>query len=99
VVIVCIIDVDYPASPEPKPKYLVDYDIPKEPASQRVKFYRELRELRRRYKHFTNKFSTCSVFYTLDHTLATEVYNLVKGYGGDCHLYEATQLLPPPDFL
>ncbi len=89
----CMVDIDYPVSPERGLIYLVDYDIPREPASKRMRFYRKFRDLRRKHKLFMSKFSTRSVFYTRNKAVAADVYNLASKYGRS-HLYEVTQLLP-----
>jgi len=50
--------------------YIVDYDIPEEPAKNKVQFYRDLKRLGIHGKDY----STLSVFRTEDEYVANAVY-------------------------
>ncbi len=62
--------------------YIVDYDIPANPAKERVQFYRDLKKL-----DSSLDYSTLSVFRTRDKMMAQAVYLLVKAHGGCGHVY------------
>ena len=63
--------------------YIVDYDIPANPARKRVQFYRDLKKL----DSSSLDYSTLSVFCTSDKMIAHAVYLLVKAHGGCGHVY------------
>ncbi|MGC1122438.1 MAG: hypothetical protein WBA22_15205 [Candidatus Methanofastidiosia archaeon] len=68
--------------------YIVDYDIPREPDSKRVQFYRDLRKMGN-----SLKYSTRSVFRTEEKELAEAVYWLVVAHGGAVNMYKGEQVL------
>ncbi len=70
--------------------YIVDYDIPAEPAKNKVQFYRDLRRLRIHGEDY----STLSVFRTRDEYVARVVYLLVLAHRGNAHMYEAVEVVP-----
>ncbi|MGD2248650.1 MAG: hypothetical protein PVF58_09605 [Candidatus Methanofastidiosia archaeon] len=68
--------------------YIVDYDLPETPASNRVQFYRDLKKL-------PNKIcSTQSVFCTEDIHIAHAVYLLVVAHKGSGHIYQGKDITP-----
>ena len=71
-------------------EYIVDYDIPEEPASKRVHFYRDMKKLQS--KNLQSDYSTQSVFRTHDKMLAQAVYFLVKAHNGHGHVYRAEEI-------
>jgi hypothetical protein len=72
--------------------YIVDYDIPEQPAKKRVQFYRDLKKLAKCFQN--HDYSTLSVFRTGEEQLAEAVYFLVIAHGGDAHMYEAIEIVP-----
>ncbi len=72
--------------------YIVDYDIPVEPAKKRVQFYRDLKRLSTFSQNYD--YSTLSVIRTKEKQVAEAVYFLVVAHGGNAHLYEATEIIP-----
>ena len=71
--------------------YIVDYDIPEEPASKKVQFYRDLKKIR---QYQSSDYSTLSVFRTEDECLAEAVYFLVVAYNGSVHMYKGEEVVP-----
>jgi hypothetical protein len=71
--------------------YIVDYDIPEEPAKKRVQFYRDLKRVRT--CSGVHDYSTFSVFRTEEKKLAEAVYLLVIAHGGNAHMYIAREIL------
>ncbi|KYK34341.1 MAG: hypothetical protein AYK18_14295 [Theionarchaea archaeon DG-70] len=69
--------------------YIVDYDIPKDPPSKRVQFYRDLKEVNGQCN-----FSTMSVICTEEKELAEAVYWLVTAYGRRVNMYEGEEVYP-----
>jgi hypothetical protein len=67
--------------------YIVDYDIPREPASKRVQFYRHLRKM-----SIEPEYSTRSVFRTGEKELAEALYWLVVAHGGTISMYKGEQI-------
>jgi hypothetical protein len=67
--------------------YVVDYDIPREPAGKRVQFYRDLRKI-----NTGLKYSTKSVFRIEEKELAEAVYWLVIAYGGIVNMYKGEEV-------
>jgi hypothetical protein len=67
----------------------VDYDIPEQPAKNKVHFYRGLQKLR---KIKDLEHSTKSVLCTDDKRGAQAVYLLVKAHGGHGHVYRAEKI-------
>lgn len=72
--------------------YIVDYDIPEEPVSKRVQFYRDLKRLSMYYQD--HGYSTLSVLRTHEKEVAEAVYFLVMAYGGNVHMYKAEEIVP-----
>ena len=72
--------------------YIVDYDIPEEPASKRVQFYRDLKRLSTYFQGYD--YSTLSVLRTHEKEMAEAVYFLVIAYGGNVHMYKAEEVVP-----
>ncbi|MGD2251108.1 MAG: hypothetical protein PVF58_22145 [Candidatus Methanofastidiosia archaeon] len=70
--------------------YIVDYDIPKEPAGKQVQFYRDLKKV----NDGQCNFSTMSVICTEERELAEAVYWLVIGYGGTVNMYKGKEVSP-----
>lgn len=71
--------------------YIVDYDIPEEPAKERIQFYRDMADLKR--EHSQNMgYSTLSVFRTGDRIIAEAVYLLVIAHGGAAHMYYGEEI-------
>ncbi|MGD2250949.1 MAG: hypothetical protein PVF58_21330 [Candidatus Methanofastidiosia archaeon] len=70
--------------------YIVDYDIPKEPAGKRVQFYRDLKKV----NDGQCNFSTMSVICTEEKELAEAVYWLVIGHGGRVNMYQGKEVSP-----
>lgn len=70
--------------------YIVDYDIPEEPAKEKVQFYRDMQKLRKEYPH--GDYSTLSVFRTEEKTFAQAVYWLVVAHGGCAHIYYGEEI-------
>ena len=70
--------------------YIADYDLPKDPPSQRVQFYRDLKKVG---THQCN-FSTKSVIYTEEKESAEAVYWLVTAYGGRVNMYKGKEVYP-----
>jgi hypothetical protein len=70
--------------------YIVDYDIPKDPAGKRVQFYRDLKKV----NDGQYNFSTMSVICTEEKELAEAVYWLVSTYGGRVNMYEGKEVSP-----
>ncbi len=66
--------------------YIVDYDIPEEPAKERIQFYRDMKTLQSKYSQKAD-YSTLSVFRTCDRILAEAVYLLVVAHKGRGHVY------------
>jgi hypothetical protein len=60
--------------------YIVDYDIPEEPARERIQFYRDMKVLQNRYSKDYSEFSTQSVFCTYSKILACAVFLLVTAH-------------------
>ena len=69
--------------------YIVDYDIPKDPPSQRVQFYRDLKKV-----NGQGNFSTKSVICTEEKELAEAVYWLVIAFGGRVNIYKGKEVYP-----
>jgi len=70
--------------------YIVDWDIPRRPASDRLRFYRALQRLCSEAGATIWDRSTMSVLKTPSRDLAFQVFNLVKGVeGGRGNIYEA----------
>ncbi len=71
--------------------YIVDYDIPEEPAKEKIQFYRDIQKL---LSNTTQKsdYSTLSVFRTHDKNLAQAVYLLVVAHKGSGHVYYAQEI-------
>jgi hypothetical protein len=67
--------------------YIVDYDIPEEPARERIQFYRDMKVLQNRYSEDYSDYSTRSVFRTCSKILACAVFLLVTAHGGHGHVY------------
>jgi hypothetical protein len=72
--------------------YIVDYDIPEEPARERIQFYRDMKALQNRYSKDYSEFSTQSVFCTYSKILAYAVFLLVTAHGGRGHVYYGTEI-------
>ena len=72
--------------------YIVDYDIPEEPARNRVQFYRDLRKLSKAFQKWD--YSTSSVLRTQEEGLAKAVYLLVIAHSGNAHMYVAEEIIP-----
>lgn len=70
--------------------YIVDYDIPRDPPSKRVQFYRDLK----RVGAGQCNFSTMSVIYTEEKEYAVAVYWLVMAYGGRANVYKGKEAHP-----
>jgi len=70
-----------------KTVYIVDYDIPTNPAWRRVYFYKKLRKLRTSHD-LTGKLSTQSVLIVQDEELAKAVHALAMEYGKS-NIYKA----------
>ncbi|MGD2251187.1 MAG: hypothetical protein PVF58_22540 [Candidatus Methanofastidiosia archaeon] len=70
--------------------YIVDYDIPKDPAGKRVQFYRDLKKV----NDGQCNFSTMSVICTHKRELAEAVYWLVTAYGGRVNMYKGKEVSP-----
>jgi hypothetical protein len=68
--------------------YIVDYDIPKDPAGKRVQFYRDLKMV----NDGQGNFSTMSVICTHKRELAEAVYWLVTAYGGRVNMYQGKEV-------
>jgi hypothetical protein len=68
--------------------YIVDYDVPREPAGKRVQFYRDLKRV-----SDSLKYSTRSVLYTKERELAEAVYWLVMAYNGTANMYKGKEIL------
>jgi hypothetical protein len=68
--------------------YIVDYDIPREPAEKRVQFYRDLKKM-----SIEPEYSTRSVFRTEEKELAEALYWLVTAHGGTVNMYKGEQIL------
>lgn len=66
--------------------FIVDYDVPREPSSKRRTFYREMTKMKKKMGLFA-KMSTMSVIVTTNRALATQIYHLVKTYGGKANFY------------
>ena len=60
--------------------FIVDYDIPLEPAWRRVYFYKKLKKLRASHD-LTGKLSTQSVLIVQDEKLARDVHRLAADFG------------------
>jgi len=70
--------------------YIVDYDIPRDPPSKRVQFYRNLKKVNGQCN-----FSIMSVIYTEEREVAAEaVYWLVTAYGGRVNMYKGKEICP-----
>jgi len=77
--------------------WIVDWDIPNKPASERMRFYRALRELCKRAGAGNWDRSTMSVLKTSSRELAEEVFSLVAGMErGRVNLYRAKLLKEHP---
>ncbi len=72
--------------------YIVDYDIPEEPARDRVQFYRDLKKLSTAFQKWD--YSTLSVLRTQEEELAKAVYLLVIAHRGNAHMYVAEEIIP-----
>ncbi|MBU7013088.1 MAG: hypothetical protein HXS46_20600 [Theionarchaea archaeon] len=70
--------------------YIVDYDIPEEPAKKRVQFYRDLKKI----SVLKCDYSTLSVIRTSEKEVAEAVWLLVMAHGGNAHMYVATEIFP-----
>ncbi|MBU7012122.1 MAG: hypothetical protein HXS46_15665, partial [Theionarchaea archaeon] len=70
--------------------YIVDYDIPTEPAKNKVQSYRDLKRL----SIYSEDYSTLSVFRTRDEYVAHAVYLLVLAHKGNAHMYRAVEVVP-----
>lgn len=68
--------------------YIVDYDLPLEPAAKRVQFYRRLKKLIEEKKKSVKR-STDSVVITTDEGLARQIYNLAEQYG-EANMYKVS---------
>lgn len=75
---------------ELKTLYIIDYDIPRDPASNRVAFYRHLAKLKKAYGYEGE--SSRSVLKTRDSDLAFRIYELALSYGGRANVWKATKL-------
>jgi hypothetical protein len=71
--------------------YIVDYDIPEEPAREKVQFYRDMKKLLSSSSQKAD-YSTLSVFRTCDKILAQAVYLLVVAHRGSGHVYAADDI-------
>jgi hypothetical protein len=60
--------------------FIIDFDVPREPKSKRMAFYRQLTKIRKQMGLF-GKMSTMSVLVTVDRHLAEKVYYLASQYG------------------
>ena len=69
--------------------YIADYDLPKDPPSQRVQFYRDLKKVNGQCN-----FSTMSVIYTEEKESAEAVYWLVTAYDGRVNMYKGKEVHP-----
>lgn len=69
--------------------YIVDYDIPEQPARKRIQFYRDLKQLTQK---FPCDYSTLSVLRTTEEVIAWAVYTLVVSHGGTAHFYRAEEI-------
>jgi hypothetical protein len=69
--------------------YIVDYDIPKQPARKRIQFYRDLKKLT---QGFSCDYSTLSVLRTTEEMMAWAVYTLAVSHGGTAHCYRAEEI-------
>lgn len=71
--------------------WIVDYDVPVEPTSQRMKFYRGLWRILASHGIETGERSTQSVWISGSEGLATEIHDLASKYGTS-NLYAATKV-------
>jgi hypothetical protein len=69
--------------------YIVDYDIPEQPARKRIQFYRDLKQLTQRFPY---DYSTLSVLRTTEEVMAWAVYTLAVSHGGTAHFYQAEEI-------
>jgi hypothetical protein len=67
--------------------YIVDYDIPREPAGKRVQFYRDSKKM-----SIEPEYSTRSVFRTEEKELAEALYWLVIAHGGTVNMYKGEEV-------
>lgn len=70
--------------------YIVDWDIPTEPAWRRAYFYKKLQKLRREYG-FEGSLSTASVLIIQDRDFAMAVHALASEYGRS-NIYEGRRI-------
>lgn len=70
--------------------FIVDWDLPTEPAWKRVYFYKKLRKLRAKHG-LEGAMSTQSVLVVKDEQLAWDVHRLAKDYGKS-NIYRAEKL-------
>jgi pSer/pThr/pTyr-binding forkhead associated (FHA) protein len=68
---------------------VVDYDVPVEPRSKRMAFYRGLWKILKENKIMTGGRSTQSVWILDDAKIARHIHDLALKYG-QSHLYNAT---------
>ena len=69
--------------------YIVDCDIPEEPASKKIQFCRDLEKVRRIYQ---DGFSTLSAVRTEDEVMAEALYLLVRAHGGKGHVFRGEEI-------
>ena len=60
--------------------WLVDYDLPKKPAYNRVKFHRYLKKVLEKLNGEHIKYSSMSVVITTSRELAEEIHELAKKF-------------------
>lgn len=70
--------------------FIIDYDVPKSPASENRAFYRALSKLKRTYGYDGK--STASVLKTTDRQLAFKIRDLAVSFGGEAHVYQAREI-------
>ena len=75
--------------------FVVDYDIPVEPNSQRMKFYRALWRVLEEHQVPETERSTASVFISGSQPVAEAIHNLASRYGHS-NLYQAVKVEEAP---
>lgn len=71
--------------------YVVDYDVPAEPFSRHMQFYRRLWKILRTANIEVRKRSTASVWILDDEQIALQIHELASTYGVS-HWYRAERI-------
>ena len=74
--------------------FIIDYDMPEKPSSNRVAFYRHLSKLKQKFGYEGQ--SSASVLKTTNRELALEIHRLALSYGGRASVWQAVRFTKHP---